>query len=225
MQNQASHSVIDLILNASFLVQLVMLGLVLASVGCWAIILLKRSLLKQATAQNEQFLKGFWGGWNISEAFTNAANYPLSPVAKSFQSAIRELRKLGEGGAKDQNGLRGDIVVRALRKANATEIANLEYSLSWLATTASAAPFVGLFGTVWGIMNSFQGIAASGNASLASVAPGISEALIATAIGLFAAIPAAIAFNALNAKVRGQALALDTFNQDLLNLLQREGAI
>ena len=225
MQNQASHSVIDLILNASFLVQLVMLGLVLASVGCWAIILLKRSLLKQATAQNEQFLKGFWGGWNISEAFTNAANYPLSPVAKSFQSAIRELRKLGEGNAKDQNGLRGDIVVRALRKANANEIANLEYSLSWLATTASAAPFVGLFGTVWGIMNSFQGIAASGNASLASVAPGISEALIATAIGLFAAIPAAIAFNALNARVRTQALALDTFNQDLLNLLQREGAI
>jgi biopolymer transport protein TolQ len=225
MQTPQSHSIIDLIVGASFIVQLVMLGLFLASVACWAIILLKRQLLVQAKKQNDQFLQGFWGGWNISEAFTRAADFPLSPVAKSFQAAIRELRKLGEGGVKDSAGLKGDIVVRTLRKSNAAEIANLEHSLSWLATTASAAPFVGLFGTVWGIMNSFQGIAASGNASLASVAPGISEALIATAIGLFAAIPAAIAFNALNARVRGQAVALDAFNQDLLNLLQREGAI
>jgi biopolymer transport protein TolQ len=225
MQTPQSHSIIDLIVGASFIVQVVMLGLFLASVACWAIILLKRQLLVQAKKQNDQFLQGFWGGWNISEAFTRAADFPLSPVAKSFQAAIRELRKLGEGGVKDAGGLKGDIVVRTLRKANAAEIANLEHSLSWLATTASAAPFVGLFGTVWGIMNSFQGIAASGNASLASVAPGISEALIATAIGLFAAIPAAIAFNALNARVRGQAVALDAFNQDLLNLLQREGAI
>lgn len=225
MQTPQSHSIIDLIVGASFIVQLVMLGLFLASVACWAIILLKRQLLVQAKKQNDQFLQGFWGGWNISEAFTRAADFPFSPVAKSFQAAIRELRKLGEGGVKDSAGLKGDIVVRTLRKSNAAEIANLEHSLSWLATTASAAPFVGLFGTVWGIMNSFQGIAASGNASLASVAPGISEALIATAIGLFAAIPAAIAFNALNARVRGQAVALDAFNQDLLNLLQREGAI
>jgi biopolymer transport protein TolQ len=223
MQN-SSHSVISLIWNAGFVVQFVMLGLLLASVGCWAIILLKRQLLKQANKQNEQFLHGFWGGWNISEAFTRAADYPLSPVAKSFQAAIRELRKLGEGG-KSQDNLRGDVVVRALKKANTNELANLEYSISWLATCASAAPFVGLFGTVWGIMNSFQSIAATGNASLSSVAPGISEALIATAIGLFAAIPAAIAYNYLNTRVRGQALALDSFNQDLLNLLQREGAI
>ena len=225
MQTPQSHSVIDLIVGASFIVQVVMFGLLFASVACWAIILLKRQLLVQAKKQNDQFLQGFWGGWNISEAFTRAADFPLSPVAKSFQAAIRELRKLGESGVKDPGGLKGDIVVRTLRKANAAEISNLEHSLSWLATTASAAPFVGLFGTVWGIMNSFQGIAASGNASLASVAPGISEALIATAIGLFAAIPAAIAFNALNARVRGQAVALDAFNQDLLNLLQREGAI
>ncbi|RZA09530.1 MAG: protein TolQ [Proteobacteria bacterium] len=226
MQTPTSHGIFDLILGASFIVQLVMLGLFLASVACWAIILLKRQLLVQAKKQNDQFLQGFWGGWNISEAFTRAADFPLSPVAKSFAAAIRELRKLGEGNVKDATGsLRGDVVVRSLRKANQAEIANLEHSLSWLATTASAAPFVGLFGTVWGIMNSFQGIAASGNASLASVAPGISEALIATAIGLFAAIPAAIAFNALNARVRTQAVALDAFNQDLLNLLQREGAI
>lgn len=225
MQNSIHLSAIDLILNAGWTVKTVMFFLFTASVGSWAIILLKRQLLKQAQRQNEQFLNGFWGGWNISEAFTRAADYPLSPVAKSFQNAIRELRKLGDKPAGDNPGLRGDTVIRALKKANTTEIAALEYSLSWLATTASAAPFVGLFGTVWGIMNSFQSIGVTGSANLAAVAPGISEALIATAIGLAAAIPAAIAYNYLSGKIRGQALALDSFNQDLLNMLQREGAI
>lgn len=220
---EVSLSAIDLILNAGWVVKFVMLGLFAASVGSWAIILLKRQLLKQAQKQNEQFLQGFWGGWNLSEAFTRAADYPLSPVAKSFQAALRELRKLGEG--QNVNDMRGDIVVRSLKKANTMEMASLEYSISWLATVASAAPFVGLFGTVWGIMNSFQNIGATGSANLAAVAPGISEALIATAIGLAAAIPAAIAYNYLNTKVRNQALTLDSFNQDLLNLLQREGAI
>jgi len=214
----------SLIMNAGLVVKAVMLGLFLSSVGSWAIILLKRQLLKQATKQNDAFLQGFWGGWNLSESFSRAADYPYSPVAKSFQAAIRELRKLGEE-KKDDGGLRGDVVVRALKKANTVEMAALEQSVSWLATVASAAPFVGLFGTVWGIMSSFQSIGATGQASLAVVAPGISEALIATAIGLFAAIPAAIAYNFLNSKIKSQALTLDSFNQDLLNLLQREGAI
>jgi len=226
MQNpEISLSAIDLILNAGWVVKFVMLGLFASSVGSWAIILLKRQLLKQAQKQNDQFLQGFWGGWNISEAFTRAADYPLSPVAKSFQAAVRELRKLGDGSGKEDASLRADIVVRALKKANTTEMANLEHSVSWLATVASAAPFVGLFGTVWGIMNSFQTIGATGNANLAAVAPGISEALIATAIGLAAAIPAAIAYNWLNGKIRRHAMTLDSFNQDLLNLLQRERAI
>lgn len=216
----------SLIMNAGLVVKAVMLGLFLASVGSWAIILLKRQLLKQATKQNDAFLQGFWGGWNLSESFSRAADYPYSPVAKTFQAAIRELRKLGdEKKAAADGGLRGDVVVRALKKANTQEIAALEHSVSWLATVASAAPFVGLFGTVWGIMTSFQSIGMSGQASLAVVAPGISEALIATAIGLFAAIPAAIAYNYLNSKIKSQALTLDSFNQDLLNLLQREGAI
>ena len=170
------------------------------------------------------FLQGFWGGWNLSESFSKAADYPYSPVAKSFQAAIRELRKLGEDQKSDST-LRADIVIRTLKKQNTLEIANLEQAVGWLATTASAAPFVGLFGTVWGIMTSFQNIGATGAANLAVVAPGISEALIATAIGLFAAIPAAVAYNFLNGKIKSQALALDSFNQDLLNLLQREGAI
>jgi biopolymer transport protein TolQ len=224
MQNhEISLSALDLIWNAGWVVKFVMLGLFSASVTSWAIILLKRQLLKQAQTQNDLFLHGFWGGWNISEAFSKAADFPLSPVAKSFQAAVRELRKLGDD--KQDSNLRADVVVRALRKANTTENAALEHTISWLATTASAAPFVGLFGTVWGIMNSFQSIGASGSANLANVAPGISEALIATAIGLAAAIPAAIAYNFLNGKIRAQAQTLDSFNQDLLNLLQRERAI
>lgn len=225
MQNhEISLNALDLIKNAGMIVQLIMLGLLAASVSSWAIIFLKRQMLKQAHKQNELFLQGFWGGWSISEAFSRSTDYPMSPVAKSFQAAIRELRKLGDD-QKTEAGLKGDIVVRALKKANTVEMAALEQSVSWLATVASAAPFVGLFGTVWGIMNSFQTIGATGNANLASVAPGISEALIATAIGLAAAIPAAIAYNLLNTKIRSQALALDSFNQDLLNLLQRERAI
>jgi biopolymer transport protein TolQ len=222
--HEISLNAFELIRNASLIVKLVMLGLLGASVGSWAIILFKRQMLRQAAKQNDQFLHGFWGGWNLSESFSRSADFPNSPVAKSYQAAIRELRKLGDDKQND-NGLRADIVVRALKKANTTEIANLEQSIGWLATTASASPFVGLFGTVWGIMTSFQTIGATGAANLAVVAPGISEALIATAIGLFAAIPAAVAYNFLNGKIRSQALELDSFNQDLLNLLQREGAI
>ena len=223
MQNhEVSLSALDLIWNASWVVKFVMMGLLTASIGSWAIIFFKRGLLNKAQRQNEMFLHGFWGGWSISEAFTRAGDFPISPLAKTFQSAIRELRKFGEN---DDKKMKGDIVYRTLKKSQTNEMASLEYSLSWLATVASSAPFVGLFGTVWGIMNSFQSIGLAGSANLAAVAPGISEALIATAIGLFAAIPAAIAYNYLIGKVRGQAMAIDAFNQDLLNLLQREGSI
>lgn len=218
-------SVVDLIMNAGWVVKLVMLILFTASIGSWAVILMKRFLLQQANRQNEQFLHRFWGGWSLSEAFSRASDFPHSPVARSFQAGIRELRKISESKQEKSPGLRADILIRALKKANTNELATMEHSLSWLATTASSAPFIGLFGTVWGIMSSFQSIGATGSANLAAVAPGISEALIATAIGLAAAIPAAVGFNFLNGKIRHQAQSLDSFNQDLLNLLQREGAI
>lgn len=223
--NSVQLGVIDLILQAGPLVKFVMLILFVAAVTSWAIIFLKRRLLITAAKQNEGFLHGFWGGWSVDESFTKAADFPLSPVAKSFQAAVRELRKTSNRGDFKQGSARLDMVVRALKKSNAAELAALEYSLGWLASTASAAPFIGLFGTVWGIMNSFQNIGATGNASLAAVAPGISEALIATAIGLFAAIPAAIAYNFLIGKVRDHATELDAFSQDLLNLLAREGVV
>lgn len=218
-------SVLDLILQAGPVVKLVMLVLLAASIGCIMIILLKRKLLGSAERQNEEFLTGFWGGWSLDESFLKAEDFPLSPVAKSFQSTVRELRRIGDRVENEKKDLRSSIVRRALRKSNASELAALEYSISWLASTASAAPFIGLFGTVWGIMNSFQSIGATGNANLAAVAPGISEALIATAIGLAAAIPAAIAYNYLVGRIRGQALELESFSQDLLNLLEREGII
>lgn len=226
MENNAVQlGAIDLILQAGPLVKLVMLVLFFAAVTSWAIILLKRKLLVAAANQNEDFLTGFWGGWSVDESFTKANDYPLSPIAKSFQAAIRELRKTSAKHEFKNPSTRLDLVVRALRKSNAAELAALEYSLGWLASTASSAPFIGLFGTVWGIMNSFQSIGATGNANLAAVAPGISEALIATAIGLFAAIPAAVAYNFLIGKVRAHATELDAFSQDLLNLLEREGVV
>lgn len=220
-------SIIELIFKAGLLVQLVMLLLFSLSVGSWAILFLKRQLLLQADKQNNEFLRGFWGGWTLSEAFSRASDSPLSPVSKCFQSAIRELRKLQEKGDKLDGDrlIKLDLVTRALRRSAANEMAALEYSLSFLATTASSAPFIGLFGTVWGIMSSFQAIGAAGSASLATVAPGISEALITTAMGLAAAIPAGIGYNIMVGKIREQSLALDSFHQDLLNLLQREGAI
>lgn len=225
MQAAIQHTGIwDLIWNAGWVVKAVMLFLFMASVRTWGIAWFKRKTLQEAQRQNDQFLQGFWGGWSLSEAFSRAADFPQSPVAKSYQAATRELRRLSESG-KDAKELRGDIVTRTLRRSTTAEIAQLEQSLSWLATTASSAPFIGLFGTVWGIMNSFQTIGAQGSANLAAVAPGISEALIATAIGLAAAIPAAMGYNYLLGKIRNQSLTLEAFHQDLLNLLQREGAI
>lgn len=218
-----SLSLLDLILHADLIVKLVMLFLFGMSVASWAIILLKRQLLLQAQKQNELFLNGFWGGWTLSEAFTKTTEYPLSPIAKSFKVGVAELRRWEESPAKANKDGRSITLVRALKKSNMQEISNLEASISWLAATASAAPFIGLFGTVWGIMNSFQAIGSAGSANLAVVAPGISEALIATCIGLAAAIPASICYNYLMTKLRAQAQMLESFNQDFLNMLQREG--
>ena len=221
MQNhEVSLNALDLIWNAGWVVKFVMFGLFTSSVGCWAIIFFKRQTLTQAEKQNELFLQGFWGGWNISEAFTRCSDYPLSPAAKSFQSAIRELRKFSE--TDTDKALKSDIIIRTLRKSNSQEVAQLESSLSWLATTASAAPFVGLFGTVWGIMNSFQNIGMTGSANLAAVAPGISEALIATAIGLFAAIPAVVAYNRYSHDIDRLAIRFESFIEEFSNILQRQ---
>jgi biopolymer transport protein TolQ len=177
----------------------------------WAIILHKLKTLKLAQEQNAKFLEFFWNAKALDEVSAALVDYSASPIARVFQAGYRELRKLPDL----------ENVSRALQRSHSVEIDALERYIDWLASTASAAPFVGLFGTVWGIMNSFQNIGAMGSASLAVVAPGISEALIATAMGLAAAIPAAIFYNFLVGKTKRQSLDMETFTQDFLNLVQR----
>lgn len=222
--NQAQVSqngIFDLISHSGPMAKFVLLLLMSASVLSWAIIFFKWKLLKQAQLENAQFLNMFWNGKSIEEIFLKSEKYDQSPVANVFRSGVKELKKLtgADGRAVDEGGVHN--VSRALSRASQNEMSALEKHVSWLATTASAAPFVGLFGTVWGIMNSFQSIGATGAASLAVVAPGISEALITTATGIGAAIPAVIGYNMFSNQIRKVAIDMDCFAQDFLNIVQR----
>ncbi len=211
----------DLIAQAGPVVKLVLFVLLAASVFCWAIILMKVKLLKGALQGNREFLDIFWASKTLEDIQSRVENMNHSPVAQTFISGYRELRKLSSSDRTSYGEPEVANVHRALNKAMTQQIGKLEQYLEWLATTASAAPFVGLFGTVWGIMTSFQHIGATGSASLAVVAPGISEALIATAVGLAAAIPAAIAYNHFVNRIKKVSIDLDVFTQDFLNMIQR----
>lgn len=213
--------ILDLVAEAGLMAKFVLLALFASSVFCWALILTKARTLRKASIEDAKFLSIFWNGKSIEDIFTKTEKFPNSPVASVFKSGFKELKKLNSAEIKgmDDNGV-GNIS-RALMRASYAEIASLEKNVGWLATTASAAPFVGLFGTVWGIMNSFQSIGASGAASLAVVAPGISEALVATAAGIGAAIPAVVAYNHFASKIKRLAVDMDCFAQDFLNIIQR----
>ncbi|MEW6058258.1 MAG: protein TolQ [Bdellovibrionota bacterium] len=219
----ATAGPLDLILQSGFVVKLVLASLLLASVVSWAVIFMKNKAFRAAKKQSQAFLNTFWYGQDLEEIFSKVEQYPQSPVANVFKAGFKELKKLsqleGKAEALRQDGLAN--VSRALTRATLSEISNLEIAVGILATVGSATPFVGLFGTVWGIMNSFQGIGTTGNANLAVVAPGISEALIATAAGLAAAIPAVMAYNYFVAKIKSMATEMDTFTQDFLNIVQR----
>jgi biopolymer transport protein TolQ len=201
--------------------KLVLLLLMAASVMCWGIIFRKWRALKRANAQNAKFLDLFWHGKNIDEIFAKSDKFPASPVAAVFRSGVKELKRLSNSEIDAIRTEGVDNVQRALMRASNSEIGSLERQVAWLATTASAAPFVGLFGTVWGIMNSFQSIGATGAANLAIVAPGISEALITTAAGIGAAIPAVIAYNHFAGQIKRLATDMDCFTHDFLNIVQR----
>ncbi len=211
----------DLVTQSGIVAQLVLLSLVLASVVCWAVIIGKSKALKRAKSENSEFLNLFWHGKNLEEIFQSSDRFRDSPVASVFKSGIRELKKVTSNDARtlDEYGLTN--IERALARTANTEISVLEKQVGMLATTASAAPFIGLFGTVWGIMNSFQSIGLSGAANLAVVAPGISEALVTTAAGIAAAVPAVIAYNHFGLQIRRMAVDMDIFTQDFLNILQR----
>lgn len=210
---QASLSAWTLILDASPLVKLVLLALLAASVITWAIIIQKSKKLKAIKLADQKFLDAFWSAQTLEEISDRISNFEGSVVARVFSSGYRELRKMTIPEISN--------LERSLHRAHSMQLDDMEKHVDWLATTASAAPFIGLFGTVWGIMNSFQNIGASGSASLAVVAPGISEALIATAVGLAAAIPAAIAYNSILGKIKRISLEMEIFSQEFLNMIQR----
>ncbi len=209
-----SPSLIELLLQAGFVVKFVLVVLLAGSILSWGIITQKHKQTRQADLQNQEFLNLFWNARSLDEIFPKSEALAGSPMASAFRAGHTELKKLGSH-IDLQN------IERALQKAINEHQHTLEKHLDWLATIASSAPFVGLFGTVWGIMNSFQGIGSAGSASLAVVAPGISEALVATAIGLSTAIPAALFFNLYNTRIRTLTLKTEGFCQDFLNLIQR----
>ena len=213
MNNQNSLSAWTLILDASPLVKLILLALLLASVVTWAIIIQKSKVIKATQIADQKFLEAFWSAQTLEEISEKVVNFDPSVVARVFASGYLELRKMQIPEIAN--------LERSLNRAHSIQLDELEKHVNWLATTASAAPFVGLFGTVWGIMSSFQNIGVTGSASLSVVAPGISEALIATAVGLAAAIPAAIAYNSILGKIKRVSLEMEIFSQDFLNMVQR----
>lgn len=220
---EADLSLISLVMRASFLVQLVMIALLLASVLSWAIIYLKYHVVKQAKAEALRFEDQFWSGINLADLYTRVKRQPeeLDGLARIFESGFAEfLRILKQTNVSTEMMLLG--VQRSMKVSLAREEERLESNLSLLATIGSISPYVGLFGTVWGIMNSFIALGSVKNASLAMVAPGIAEALIATAMGLFAAIPAVIAYNRYAEHVDRLVSAYENFAEEFVTILQRQ---
>lgn len=208
---------LDAILSASPIVQMTLFILVSLSIVCWAVGFTKFRQFGFLKAQNTAFLSRFWRAKNLQAAYEELDQFRSSSLARVFKAGYEEFRDENTGGLANVEM----NVERALTKAIDAEIVALEARLTLLATTGSTGPFIGLFGTVWGIMGSFHKIGQTGSASLAVVAPGISEALIATAVGLIAAIPAVILYNNFTAQVRRSETELNNFAGDFLNLIQK----
>ena len=207
--------------SAHFVVKIVMLGLLSASVWCWAIIVDKALLFSRVQRGMDQFEEAFWSGNSLEDLYQSLSQHPTSGMGSLFVAAMREWKRSFAGAASAFMGLQARIE-KVLDVTIAREVERLESQLLVLASVASAGPFVGLFGTVWGIMTSFRSIAASKNTSLAVVAPGIAEALFATAIGLFAAIPALIFYNILQGKVARSQARMESFADEFSSILSRQ---
>ncbi len=229
-----SRSVLALVLHSGPMVKAVLLLLVFFSVVSWAIIALKWQVVRRARRGSRTFLEIFWKNERLGQIFEAARQLDGAPLAELFRAGYGELLRLTRRSGKlppaaesetpsdmttDLGGV--ENIGRALARATNEEIGRLRRYLTFLATTGSTAPFVGLFGTVWGIMDAFREIGARGNATLAVVAPGISEALVATAAGLAAAIPAVIAYNYFNSKIDSLTAEMDNFHAELLNIVRR----
>jgi len=230
-----SLNTLEIILHSGPVVLGVLLLLLAFSVLSWAIIWNKWKTIGQSFLLSDEFLEIFWSGRSMDYIYGESKKFSTAPAAKIFQAGYKELQKLIErqkkNGNKEANVDDVSQIIppessihnleRALSTASRNEVLKLESSMTFLATTASSAPFIGLFGTVWGIMGAFQNIGAQGGASLSVVAPSISEALIATAVGLFAAIPASMGYNFFNSKIRNQRAQMENFAGDFLNIVKR----
>jgi biopolymer transport protein TolQ len=213
-------NILNLVLHASFVVQVVMAGLLITSLISWAVIFGKLFGLKRVNGENEEFEREFWAGRNLNELYSDAAKRTDgAPMERIFASGMREFLKLRE--RRLDAGAQLDGARRAMRASFQRELDVIEGNLGFLASVGSVSPYVGLFGTVWGIMHAFVGLSNLQQVTLATVAPGIAEALVATAIGLFAAIPAVVAYNRFARDIDRIATQLETFIEEFLNILQR----
>ncbi|MDW7773961.1 MAG: protein TolQ [Desulfobulbaceae bacterium] len=223
-------SLLQMMLHAGLMVKAVMIILLIFSIVSWSIIIMKHFAFKKLRRTSEDFLDHFWESKTLNEAYSSAQDYVFSPEASVFVSGFHELKKISaarehretENETLETQLATLDNMKRAMRKAQAMEVQRLARYLPFLATTGSATPFIGLFGTVWGIMTSFHDIGMRGSASLAVVAPGISEALVATAAGLAVAIPAVIFYNFYASKLADMESEVEHFSTDFLNLIERD---
>jgi biopolymer transport protein TolQ len=214
-------SIFELVANASLLVQLVMLTLLLASLASWVMIFQRWFFLRRVQREIEEFEEHFWSGIDLRQLYGELVEEDdLTGIESAFVAGFKEYTRLAEEGSGDPDAIMQGVQ-RAMRIALTREEERLETHLPFLATVGSTSPYIGLFGTVWGIMNSFRSLANMTQATLASVAPGISEALVATAMGLFAAIPAVIAFNRFSARVEAMVKRYEAFSDELISILHR----
>lgn len=220
--NQQDLSIFQLVLQASLVVQLVIVGLLAVSLASWTVIFGKMFGLKKVRTLNGDFEREFWAGRNLQDLYTEASKRAEEggPMNRIFASGMREFLKLRERRVLDPGSLL-DGARRAMRASFQRELDVVESKLSFLASVGSVSPYVGLFGTVWGIMHAFTGLANLQQVTLATVAPGIAEALVATAIGLFAAIPAVLAYNRFARDIDRLAIQMETFIEEFSNILQR----
>jgi biopolymer transport protein TolQ len=238
MQAFYGSDILQMIVHAGLMVKFVLLLLLFFSIISWAIIFVKFRLLSKAKQETEDFMELFWENRDLKEIYKTCEDLTYSPVARLFSSGYAEFNRIrkiqasldsqeegdapgGEKPLRSQQAIM-DNLERSLRKATIDQNSRLEKGISFLATTGNTTPFIGLFGTVWGIMESFRSIGLKGAANLAVVAPGISEALIATAAGLVAAIPAVVAFNYYSHKIGALGSEMDIFTSDFLSTVERQ---
>jgi biopolymer transport protein TolQ len=211
---------IAMFLKAGPMVKFVMAMLLLASLVAWGIVVLKFFQISRASSSSAGFLNSFWKSRSLANLYAEASDFAASPIAQIFRVGYQELGRVHKARLDTRTAM--ENVQRALRRASSAESSRLYKNLSFLATCGNATPFIGLFGTVWGIMGSFHEIGLKGSANLANVAPGISEALVATAAGLATAIPAVIFYNYFNSRVRILETDMNNFMADFVNILERD---